>query len=585
MAEEKALERSDIDRKIIAVSSLFAFLGIGLLLLVVMASNSMSALRSFSTLQAYWTESRKEAAYQLEKYIVDDQDADLVALNRAMNVIESATVVRKQLSKDDMHNKLVRKNLLKTHLDPGDIENMITTFDRLKSFSVFKEAMGTWQDSDSLAYRFYDIVNRASQANITTLTQTQKRQMIAQIRSIDNKLNGLQYRLSAVVSRGAGLLNRLIIGMAIVLGGILLVIALILLFRVLNSITKWSQRIRVSEQRYKSLFEQNPYAVYSMDNEGEILHGNSTFARLFKNGQSGYAITHFSNLFREEESKETKKKLSKVQKGMPLSFEAEWEHKSRLKHLQNTVMPIIVDDEVAGMFGIVEDITYEKNAEMQIKQQLEEKTVLLAEIHHRVKNNLAIISGLLELQQDSLSEEPAILALSEAKTRIQSIAMIHEKIYQNESLADINFSSYIEELSSVIESSYSSPEKKIFLHIDAENIAITLDQSIPCALIINELICNAYEHAFKEKYEGNIWVWLSERDDKIKLTVQDDGLGLPDDWEERQSESLGLVLVQTLAEQLEGSCSVNNDHYTKFDIVFDKKVDAEGEAEISKNFV
>ncbi len=569
---KKSLERTDIDRKIVAVSSLFAFLGIGLLLLVVMASNSMSALRSFGTLQAYWTESRKEAAYQLEKYILDEKDADLVSLKGAMNVIESATVVRKQLSKDDMHIKLVRENLLKTHLDPDDIENLISTFDRLKSFSLFKQAIGTWQDSDSLAYRFYDIVNRASQTDAAMLNQTEKRKMVAQIRSIDNKLSGLQYRLSAVVSRGAGMLNRLIIGMVIVLGGILLVIALILLFRVLNSITKWSQRIRESEQRYKSLFEQNPSAVYSMDNEGKILHGNSTFARLFRNGQSGYAINHFSNLFTEEESEETQKKLTRVQKGMPLSFEVEWEHKSRVKHLQNTIMPIIVDEEVAGMFGIAEDITFEKDAEMQIKRQLEEKTVLLAEIHHRVKNNLAIISGLLELQQGSLREESAIMAMAEAKTRIQSIAMIHEKIYQNESLADINFRSYIEELSSIIESSYSSPEKKISLHIDAENISITLDQSIPCALIINELICNAYEHAFKEKDEGNIWVWLSERDNKIKLSVQDDGLGLPDDWEEQRSGSLGLELVQTLALQLEGSCTVNNEYYTKFNIIFDKKV-------------
>ena len=196
-----------------------------------------------------------------------------------------------------------------------------------------------------------------------------------------------------------------------------------------------------------------------------------------------------------------------------------------------------------------------------LQKALEEKEVLVKEIHHRVKNNLAVISGLFELQVDYSDDEFATKILRESQRRIQSISMIHEKLYQNERLAEIDFSKYIKELVDVITYSNSKTDNNIDVEISTGNVKLGVNQGIPCGLIINELISNAYEHAFEGREEGKVWITFEELEEtKIKLSVKDNGIGLPADFEEKQqeSQSLGMVLVETLARQLSGDMEIRN---------------------------
>ncbi|NGP89660.1 two-component regulator propeller domain-containing protein [Fodinibius halophilus] len=218
----------------------------------------------------------------------------------------------------------------------------------------------------------------------------------------------------------------------------------------------------------------------------------------------------------------------------------------------------------------------------ELREGIKEKEVLLAEIHHRVKNNLAVISGLLELQQSSVMAPSASRALVEAQTRIQSIAMVHEKLYKNDTLANINFQNYIRELAEVIAHSFNKQDEEVTLHVDTDNILITIDQSIPCGLILNELLCNAFEHAFEGMEKGNIWITLKEEGEKVSLTIADDGCGLPKDWEQKKSGTLGLTLVQTLTHQLDGELSVKNERGACFEINFTKQLKPTGHLEQAK---
>lgn len=208
-----------------------------------------------------------------------------------------------------------------------------------------------------------------------------------------------------------------------------------------------------------------------------------------------------------------------------------------------------------------------------LKEALAEKEVLIKEIHHRVKNNLAVISGLLELQRGYAENDFVNRVLSESQRRVQSISMIHEKLYQNERLAEIDFEKYARELIDIISYSLDYTDKEIEVIIKIDDFKLGVDQGIPCGLILNELVSNAFEHAFVDRSKGTIKVMAREdQDHKITLTVMDDGIGLPEDFDIEQGETLGLSLIETLCRQLEGDFVLENiDTGTKFVLEFKRE--------------
>lgn len=208
-----------------------------------------------------------------------------------------------------------------------------------------------------------------------------------------------------------------------------------------------------------------------------------------------------------------------------------------------------------------------------LQNALDEKEVLIKEIHHRVKNNLAVISGLLELQIGYSNDEFSAKVLRQSQRRVQSISMIHEKLYQNKRLAEIDFKKYISELSENIAFSYDNIEKEIDLQVQVDDIHLSIDQGIPCGLILSELLSNAYEHAFKDQQKGSINVKFIENEEGvITFVVSDDGIGLAKLPEENESETLGLTLIQTLTQQLEGDFSIDPmKKGTRFVIKFEKE--------------
>ncbi len=208
-----------------------------------------------------------------------------------------------------------------------------------------------------------------------------------------------------------------------------------------------------------------------------------------------------------------------------------------------------------------------------LQKALTEKEVLIQEIHHRVKNNLAVISGLLELQMGSADDDYIIRTLAESQRRVQSIAMIHEKLYQNEDLAEIDFKKYIKELLDIIVYSIDKDDKNIELEYNIDQIDLGIDQAIPCGLILNEVVSNAFEHAFNGSNSGTIWVDFLKNGDNIIFKIKDNGTGLPEDLEVEELDSLGLVLVNSLVQQLEGNLELQtSEEGTIFNITFEKAV-------------
>lgn len=207
---------------------------------------------------------------------------------------------------------------------------------------------------------------------------------------------------------------------------------------------------------------------------------------------------------------------------------------------------------------VASDITVQKAAEKKISDSLNEKNVLLAEIHHRVKNNLAVISGLLELQIWGSEDEKYVDILKESQLRIQSIALVHEKLYQNDNFADIKIIDYVKELAEAIRDSFKVPGKKIKVCFDLKTLSMTINQAIPFSLILNESLVNIYKHAFVGRSEGEINISLKKENKKIILQVMDNGVGLKRDVMEANEQTLGMTLIDTLTQQLEGSYNFRN---------------------------
>lgn len=193
----------------------------------------------------------------------------------------------------------------------------------------------------------------------------------------------------------------------------------------------------------------------------------------------------------------------------------------------------------------------------ELQNGLDEKEVLIKEIHHRVKNNLAVISGLLEMQSWTLDNEEAKKALDESKLRVLAIAKIHENLYQNKNLGRINFESFLNELKGGIVSVMST-NKDVKVEIEVRSGLIRVDQAIPCGLIINELVTNCYKHAFQDQEEKTISIKFIEDAKYLNLSVQDNGIGVDDNVLEKSKSSLGISLITSLSTQLKGDLSVEN---------------------------
>lgn len=221
------------------------------------------------------------------------------------------------------------------------------------------------------------------------------------------------------------------------------------------------------------------------------------------------------------------------------------------------------------MIGVVHDITTRKQTEKQIRASLQEKEVLLKEIHHRVKNNMQVISSLLDLQADTIQDEQMHELFKESQSRVKSMALVHERLYQSKDLARIDFADYVESLTHHLLRSYGARLSGVETHIDIAPISLSLETAIPCGLIINELVSNAFKHAFSKGQVGQIWIELHPIENRqVILRIKDNGGGFPPEIDFRRTTSLGLTLVNTLVRQLKGTIEVRSESGTEFNILF-----------------
>ncbi|MBI1910516.1 MAG: PAS domain S-box protein [Deltaproteobacteria bacterium] len=312
--------------------------------------------------------------------------------------------------------------------------------------------------------------------------------------------------------------------------------------------------LKDSEEKYHNLIEFANDAIILADAEtGIIIDVNRKATQLLGMAREKMIGLHQSQLHPAEESEYYKKVFKNHIKLKELT-------KSNLFVSTKDGRRVPVDisaslTEINGRMvfqGIFHDITERLNSEEQIKKSLKEKEALLSEIHHRVKNNLQIISSLLRIQSRYIKDSRDREIFNESENRIKSMAVIHEELYRSKDFSEIDISDYISHLMENLFHSYGVDTAIIKLKLDIEPVNLSLDTAIPCGLIINELVSNALKYAFPDNKKGEVAISLKKSDGGIRLEVTDNGIGMPDGFDIAKAETLGLQLVNSLLSQLHG---------------------------------
>jgi PAS domain S-box-containing protein len=337
-----------------------------------------------------------------------------------------------------------------------------------------------------------------------------------------------------------------------------------------------------SEERYRSIFEQSIDAVLLSDPGGTILAANPEACRIF-----GRTEEELCRLGRKGIIDENDPRLKEALKERTIRKK----YKGELIFLRKdgTTFPgevssalFINKDGDEKTINIIRDITERKKTHDRLVASLKEKETLLQEIHHRVKNNLQVISSLLSLQGHRLAEHEQRAMFQDSQNRIKSMALVHEQLYQSADLSTIHFEEYLQKLTAMLFRSYDNTSRNIRLHIAAKGIVLPVAKAVPCGLIVNELVTNALKHAFSQNRSGTINLEIVAKGNQYRLTVQDDGVGLPEGLDLLRSESLGLQIVQVLVKQLDGEWEIDKKEGTCFIIHFSMEERPSGSGQISR---
>ncbi len=332
-----------------------------------------------------------------------------------------------------------------------------------------------------------------------------------------------------------------------------------------------------SEARFRNLADFAPVMIWMTNNDKSFSYCNKTMIEYTGKSCDELVGTGWTyGIFDEDKEKCWEEYSNAFDKKIPFTLEYRYKRfDGEYRWLLNTGVPRFTPDgNFLGFIGSSLDITERKEAIEQIQSSLKEKVILLKEIHHRVKNNLQVISSLFRLQSTYIKDTQAKEIFNESQNRVRSMALIHEKLYLSKNLTHVNFSDYVHELVTNLLTSYRFSSNTIELDIKIDNIELNVDLAVNLGLILNELISNSLKHAFPngtpqygEKCELKINL-CSQCQSELILEVSDNGIGFPDNIDFKNTESLGMQLVNSLVDQYKGEIMVEKEKGTKFTVAF-----------------
>ena len=328
-------------------------------------------------------------------------------------------------------------------------------------------------------------------------------------------------------------------------------------------------KLSESEERFRILIENSADGIILMDKHSRVMFVSPSVTSILGYQPEELMNSSILSLLHGSEARKYAFTFGRLM----LEAERREQLLGRFRHkngewvtIEGTVTNLLGNSSVNALVANFRNVTDRISSDERLRRSLQEKEILLKEVHHRVKNNMQVISSLLNLQSASQKDERTLSMFRESQNRVKSMALVHEILYQSQDIASVNFSLYVKQMTASLQRSFGARARDVTVKVKIPNIVLDIDEAIPCGLIVNELVSNSIKYAFTKRPDGQIVIELKKKKHSLVLIVRDNGVGLPAKAE--QSRSLGLTLVRALSEQLKGELTVTVKGGTAFTVEF-----------------
>jgi len=316
------------------------------------------------------------------------------------------------------------------------------------------------------------------------------------------------------------------------------------------------QKLEESEERFRRLIHSSDDIIFTLNNS--LFHTGVYGKWMEPLGKKAedYLGKTVIEIHGKKLGEYQEEQFRKALRGHDVVYEWEDERPDGVVHFQTKVSPMRREDgQIIGLVGIARDITDTRKLQLQLKRSLKEKNILIAEIHHRVKNNMAIISSLLNLQSGYAGGHETRDLLLETESRVRAMALVHELVYEGDNFTEMDMRDLLQRLVNLLSRSFEQPGRNITTSLEADDITMDMSSSIPMALLVNELVTNAWKHGFRNGNDGNIHVSFQRNDGHFVLNVSDTGSGMSDQQLRKleRPSSFGYTIIHGLVQQLNGT--------------------------------
>lgn len=565
--------------KLYWVVAIFVLLGVALVSVSYVGERVQVGINGYISGEAEWSKAQKQAVLELTHYVRTEDEGHYGRFRGALSVIYGDRMAREELSSENPNLARAREGFFRGANHPDEIGPMIRVFQNFRDMKEISTAIETWERADEGIDQLVALADSAqSLIREGRLSDEQTDRLNRRITEMDRNLTELEQQFSAAMSSAARRAGKMVFMATSILSTVLIVLAAFTAVSFMSGYKKSNKKLKESEQKLKNVLDHSRDVIYQITIGSDRYDYMSTSAkdmlgfsaREIMEGGPSFILerTHPDDIDRmrkkmkQLESENVEKKLV-----MDTEFRVKRADGSYIWVNNKRSLVRDADGRPAAIVGNVRDISVRKRQMEKLDRSLAEKQTLLSEIHHRVKNNLAIVSSLIELQKDGVDAEVKS-SFRDVQSRIKSIALIHEKLYQNTIFSEVELSVYLQELAEMISNTYRSKQKSINFTFNLENIKVEMTLAVPIGLICNELINNSFKHAFSQQESGEIAITLRTSGTNGILEVADNGIGLPDDFSLDRTGGLGVTLLNVLTDQIDGELMVKKGETTRFELMF-----------------
>ena len=566
-------------KSIYVVGAVFVVLILFAVLTPYYSTKIMSGIRGYQIGEREWSNAHNQAVRELNYYGAHQEEIYYLNFRENFDIMEGKKDARIALTADEPDTDKAYAGFTAGDLNPEYVDEKIWLLLNFSDISYIKNATEIWQQSDQYLERIDELaleIHQKIQNN--DLSEDDWEAYQAYINHLDEQITVLTQSFATEINDASYTLSQFIRLFGIFFGFVLVAGGGTIVLTYFRRINKLYEKLVETDTKFRNVLENSRDIIYQMDAEGTRYEYVSPAAEDLLGYTAEEIINKGPSFITQKIHPEDIEELMQDRINIPFADQQQLSTEYRIRKKSgdyiwvNNRKKMLKDHQgnIVGVVGNVTDITNQKKYIEGIDQSLKEKEMLLAEIHHRVKNNLSVIASLLHMQSITSNNEEIRSALAKTQHRIQSISEIHEQLYRSKHLSNIQFDEYVSTLAHNLHNSMTEPGKDITLDIQAEPVKISIKQVIPAGLFLNEVLTNAFKHAFNNRDKGTITIRLSSENDQLTFSIADDGSGIPES-QNGNTESLGTTIIQNLTRQLDGSLDVHSNGGTTYKLTFPVK--------------